>query len=176
MSSKAVSSLLLLLLFTGACTGLEHREGKGKAEVMLPVPFHPQDAYRCGPASLAEVLGYWGVEVTPREIEEEVFKPSLRGSLTMDMLLYPRKAGFKSSAYGGGMEDLRDRLRQGYPLVLLVDFGFFVVQKNHFMVAVGYNGEGIFAHSGREKARFFPYAQLERIWKRTGYWTLLIHP
>ncbi|GBE37011.1 peptidase C39 family protein [bacterium BMS3Bbin07] len=184
MLNKTVSSVILvILLVVSGCAGPETwknpetLEKKGRGDnVMLSVPFFSQDAYQCGPVSLAEVFNFWGYKVAPQQIAGDIFKAHLKGTLSMDMLLYPRRAGFRASAYKGGMEDIRDKIQKGYPLIVMVDFGFFVIEKNHFMVIVGYNNDGIFAHSGKEKEEFFSYGKLERIWKKTDYWTLLIEP
>ncbi len=175
--NKTVSSVILvILLVVSGCAGPEVQGKNGKGDVILSVPFFPQDAYQCGPVSLAEVFNFWGSEVNPQEIAGDIFNARLNGTLSMDMLLYPRRAGFRAAAYKGGMEDIRDKIQKGYPLIVMVDFGFFVIEKNHFMVIVGYNNDGIFAHSGKEKEEFFSYGKLERIWKKTDYWTLLIEP
>lgn len=175
MSSKTVF-LIILVILLGGCAGLETQGQKERGDVMLSTPFFPQDAYQCGPVSLAEVFNFWGVKVTPREIAGDIFKDRLNGTLSMDMLLYTRRAGFRALAYNGSTEDIRDKVKKGYPLIVLVDFGFYIVEKNHFMVIVGYNNNGVFAHSGKEKEKFFSYSKLQRIWKKTGYWTLLIKP
>jgi len=166
----------IILTVTYGCAGVGIRGEKERAEHAVAVPFFPQDAYQCGPVSLAEVLAFWGLDVTPEEIAADVFSSRLSGTLSMDMVLYPRRKGFRASAYSGGVEDIHDKIRQGYPLVVLVDFGFSFVEKNHFMVIVGYNDNGVFAHSGRERGKFFSYGRLQNIWKKTGYWTLFIRP
>ncbi len=168
--------LIIFVILLGGCAGLETQGKKERGDVMLSVPFFPQDTYQCGPVSLAEVFNFWGVKVAPRKIAGDIFNARLNGTLSMDMLLYPRSAGFKASAYKGSMEDIRDKIGKGYPLIVMVDFGFFVIEKNHFMVIVGYNNDGVFAHSGKEKEEFFSYSKLQRIWGKTGYWTLLIKP
>lgn len=168
-------AIILLLGLSGCAAPLQHgRSGKG--DVRLSVPFFPQERYRCGPASLAGVLNYWGVETTPEGIAEEIFSASAKGTLDMDMLLYPRRHGLRSTMYAGSLQDLRDRIREGHPLIVLVDMGLSFVQKNHFMVVVGYNDEGVFVHSGKEREGFIPFEDFERIWERAGRWTLLIQP
>ncbi len=175
MSNKAIFTVIVVIILSG-CAGIENQGKERRGGVILSVPFFSQDAYQCGPVSLAEVFNFWGDKVTPGEIAGDIFKSRLKGTLSMDMLLYPRRAGFSTSAYKGGMDDLRDKIRNGYPLIVLVDFGFYVIEKNHFMVIVGYNSNGVFAHSGKEKEKFFTYSELQRIWKKTDYWTLLIKP
>ncbi|MDO8724317.1 MAG: C39 family peptidase [Syntrophales bacterium] len=38
------------------------------------VLFFLQETYQCGPASLAGGMHYWGVEASPEEIAEEIYK------------------------------------------------------------------------------------------------------
>ena len=45
------------------------------------VPFYPQKAYQCGPAALAMVLEWSGINVDPDTLVPEVFTPSRKGSL-----------------------------------------------------------------------------------------------
>jgi predicted double-glycine peptidase len=92
------------------------------------------------------------------------------------MVLYVERRGLRARQYRGNLEDLRTTIDSGYPLVVLVDEGFFVYQKNHFMVVIGYGGEGILANSGREQQKSIPIKDFLRSWGRTKFWTLLIRP
>jgi ABC-type bacteriocin/lantibiotic exporter with double-glycine peptidase domain len=144
---------------------------------MIPnVPFYPQEEFQCGPASLAGVLNYWGINVSPEEIASEIYSESARGTLNIDMGLYAEKRGLKARRYRGSLEDIKSKIDSGYPLIVLVDEGFLVYQKNHFMVVIGYGGEGILANSGREQHKFIPVKDFLRSWERTKFWTLLITP
>ena len=57
------------------------------------VPFYPQEAYQCGPASLAMALAWSGIPVDPEAITPEVFTPSLKGSLQSAMISAARRRG-----------------------------------------------------------------------------------
>jgi ABC-type bacteriocin/lantibiotic exporter with double-glycine peptidase domain len=140
------------------------------------VPFYPQEEYQCGPASLAGVLTHWNINVSPEEIASEIYSKSAKGTLNIDMGLYAQKRGLKARQYRGSFEDIKSKIDSGYPLIVLVDEGFLVYQKNHFMVVVGYGGEGILANSGREQHKFIPFKEFLRSWERTKFWTLLITP
>jgi len=140
------------------------------------VPFHPQEEFQCGPASLAGVLNHWNINVSPEEIASEIYSKSAKGTLNIDMVLYVEKTGLKARQYRGSFEDVKTKIDSGYPLIVLVDEGFLIYQKNHFMVVIGYGAEGILANSGREQRKFIPVKEFLRSWERTKFWTLWITP
>jgi len=146
------------------------------SHVILNVPFHPQEEFQCGPASLAGVLNHWNINVSPEEIASEIYSKSAKGTLNIDMGLYAEKRGLKARQYRGSFEDIKSKIDSGYPLIVLVDEGFLVYQKNHFMVVIGYQKEGLVANSGREQHKFIPVKDFLRSWERTKFWTLLITP
>ncbi|MBI5213139.1 MAG: C39 family peptidase, partial [Nitrospirae bacterium] len=76
--------------------------------------------------------------------------------------------------YAGNWEDLKTRIDGGYPLIVLVDYGFFVYQANHFMVVVGYNEDGVTVNSGKTEHAFIEKEKFLRSWEKTNYWTLWI--
>ncbi|MBI5212756.1 MAG: C39 family peptidase, partial [Nitrospirae bacterium] len=63
------------------------------------VPFYPQEDYQCGPASLAGVMNYWGVDIKPEDIAKEIYSSSARGTLDIDMFIYANKKGFHAQQY-----------------------------------------------------------------------------
>lgn len=138
------------------------------------VPFYPQEDYQCGPASMASVLSYWNVRAEPDDIGKEIFSKSARGTLTIDMILYAKKNGFYAEQSKGSMEQLKNSVDSGYPIIVLVDYGISVFQINHFMVVTGYNNDGVIVHSGKFPNRFISQKDFLSAWKKTDYWTLLI--
>ncbi len=142
--------------------------------VLEKVPFYPQEDHQCGPASLAGVLNYQGLGISPEEIASDLFSKSAGGTLTIDMALYPQRKGFFSLSYSGSMSDLREKIDSGYPLIVMVDYGFSVWQKNHFMVVVGYNNDGVIANSGRKEHEFIENDSFLKIWRKADLWTLLV--
>ena len=166
--------LILLLLFS--CVRTPHIKESKPTRIIENVPFYPQEMYQCGPASLAGVLNYWGIDVSPEEIAGEIYSRSAKGTLNIDMVLYVEKKGFKANPYEGSFEDIKRNIDLGYPLVVMVDFGFWVYQQNHFMVVFGYHEKGIIVHSGKERYKFIPLEDFLKLWKRTRSWTLRITP
>lgn len=140
------------------------------------VAFYPQKAYQCGPASLAGVLNYWGIKVSPNDISNEIYSSSAKGTLTLDMKFYAENKGLRAIIYKGNLEDIKQKINSGYPLIILVDFGFWIFKKNHFMVVTGYDENGVIVNSGKEKQKFLLKEELLRSWRKTDFWTLLITP
>jgi ABC-type bacteriocin/lantibiotic exporter with double-glycine peptidase domain len=140
------------------------------------VPFYSQETYQCGPVSLAGVLNYWGVKITPDDIAKEIFSKSARGTLTIDMVFYVQMKGLKAIQYKGNIDDLKKNIDSNYPVIVLVDYGISLYQVNHFMVVLGYNEHGVIVNSGRSKHKFISDEDFTKVWKKTNYWTLLINP
>jgi len=140
------------------------------------VPFYPQETYQCGPASLAGVLNYWGVDVTPDDIAREIFSESARGTLNIDMVLYAQSKGLQANYYRGNIEDIQRNISCGFPMIVLVDFGFMLYQANHFMVIVGYNENSVVVNSGKYQGRLLSWKDFKKAWGKANYWTLFIAP
>ncbi len=172
---RILFSFYLLFLLTSCVTVKEIPESK-PTRIIENIPFYSQESYQCGPASLASVLNYWGVNVTPDNIAKEIFSESARGTLNIDMILYTQRMGLDATQYRGSIEDLKKNIESGYPLIVLVDYGFSLYQVNHFMVVVGYNENGVIVNSGRDKGKFISEKDFIKAWDRTKYWTLLIKP
>ena len=171
---RARLPLLLLIAFLTSCAAVPSVRESGPSRSIEDVPFYPQEMYQCGPASLAGVLNSWGVSVSPEEIADEVYSRSAKGTLNVDLVFYAERLGLKASHYRGSIEDLRKKIDSGFPLVVMVDYGFWVYEQNHFMTVLGYDGTGVVVHSGKERGKHVPLGSFLKSWKRTGYWTLLV--
>jgi len=168
--------LSLTLLFLSSCAGTLRIEMSKVRQIIKNVPFYPQERYYCGPASLAGILNFWGVTVLPEEVAAEIYSRSARGTLTLDMIFYPEKRGLRATQYEGSFEDIKKNINASYPLIVMVDNGFWIYQKEHFMVVLGYHENGLVVNSGRYQYKFIPLSNFLKSWKRTRYWTLLITP
>jgi ABC-type bacteriocin/lantibiotic exporter with double-glycine peptidase domain len=170
----SLSFLFLLLLLS--CAGSSSSLPTKGTRIVEGVPFYSQEEYQCGPASLAGVLNYYGVKVTPADIAAEIFSRHARGTLDMDMVFYTQKKGLKAEPYSGSVEDLRRCIDSRQPLIVLIDHGFWVYQKSHFMVVVGYDEKGVMVNSGKEEHKFLSQDSFSKTWERTKFWTLKITP
>jgi len=170
--------LFSLIVFQGCAAGPDSVTSEVAPSIgcgkVNEVPFYPQVSFQCGPASLAGVLNFFGESVTPDEIAEAIFRRDIRGTVTLDMLLYARKRGFFAEWYNGSVDDIRRSVDERVPLIVMVDFGFAGVRKNHFMVVVGYTPEGVIANSGKTREKLIPWKDFLAYWNRTKRWALRI--
>ena len=166
--------LLLLLYLLFSCTRTIAVSESKAIHMIENIPFYPQEEYQCGPSSLSGVLNYYGVDVSPEDIALQIFSASAKGTLNVDMILYAEKKGLTAYQYESSFQDIKDKIHSRYPLIVMVDYGFWIFQSNHFMVVVGYNEEGIIVNSGREQFKFIPLMDFLKLWKRTQFWSLLI--
>jgi predicted double-glycine peptidase len=144
------------------------------AVLIRDVPFFPQTDSNCGPASLASVLTYYGDAVTPKEVAESIYRQNLGGTVTLDMILFARQRGFTARWYSGEAGHLRKALEKGVPLIVMVDLGFARVIKNHYMVLVGCDPQGVIVNTVEAKKRQIPWQRFLSAWQRTACWTLWV--
>lgn len=148
--------------------------------IVIDLPFYSQSDYECGPASLASVLNYWnrkrGIEeITVEEIIGSIYSPHARGVLGIDLEAYARKKGFSTLQKKGSINELKQLIDNRIPPLILVSYGFYVYQLDHFLVVKGYNEKGIIVNS-KKPDEFISYKKLEEIWQRTDNWMLVIRP
>src|SRR4051812_30895855 len=63
---------------------------------LAQVPFFPPGEYQCGPAALAMAMDASGAQLKPEALVDEVWLPSRKGSLQVEMLATPRRHGLVS--------------------------------------------------------------------------------
>jgi ABC-type bacteriocin/lantibiotic exporter with double-glycine peptidase domain len=114
--------------------------------------------------------------VSPEQIAREIFSPSARGTLNLDMILFAEKKGMKALYYKGSVDDIKSKIDLGYPVIVLIDLGLWLYQQNHFMVVVGYYENGIVANSGKDRLKPISLKDFIKTWEKTNFWTLLITP
>jgi len=82
----------------------------------------------------------------------------------------------KATHYKGSIDDIRNKIDLGYPVIVLVDLGLLIYQQNHFMVVVGYDENGIVANSGKNRLKPIFLENFIKTWEKTNFWTLWIKP
>jgi hypothetical protein len=150
----------------------------GHGHLIAGVPFVSQDEYQCGPAALAMVLRYYGAAVSQEEIAREVYLPSLRGTLNLDLEFYARRRGFATRAFEGTLDRVRDEIRGGRPLIVFHDLGVPGYPVPHFAVLLGFDDRAgvVVLHSGPTAYRILSYEDFMRSWARRRSFALLVTP
>lgn len=150
--------------------------GSASAAEIEGVPFVKQASNFCGPASLESVMAFYGAPAGQETIARSVYCQGLRGSLITDLENYAKLKGFETKLAQGDVGDLKALIDRKMPVIVLVDLGFWVVSKPHYLVVTGYTDSGVVAHTGHEPSRLFSSGDFARIWKKKGSTYLLIHP
>ncbi|MFO7460351.1 MAG: cysteine peptidase family C39 domain-containing protein [Desulfatiglandales bacterium] len=140
------------------------------------VPFVAQAREQCGPAALSSVLAYHGLDLAPETVAERTHNEKLRGSLITDLENFARGLDFQTKSGRGTVEELRTFIREGKPVIVLVDLGRWFVTQPHYLVLLGYSPEGLIAHDGERASRLFRYPDFERMWEKLGQTYLLVYP
>ncbi len=138
------------------------------------VPFIRQDSQYCGPAALASVLSYYGAPVDQKVIGSRVYNEKLQGALITDLERYARDAGFETKSGRGTVEELKAEIDHGRPVIVLVDRGFWVLSRTHYLVVFGYDDEGFTAHDGFTAAQRYRYDSFRDMWEKMGNAYLLV--
>lgn len=186
--NAATIFLLVICLFLSACSApqtrqlLSQRQPSERQGHLLDVPFYPQTQYQCGPAALAGLLQYYGVDTSPEELEPLVYLPERKGSLQLEMKAAVRR--HELIAYPlvdverQAMVRLLNALDENYPVLVLQNLGIDSLPQWHYAVVTGYDlrSREIILNSGIEQNYRMGISRFERTWKRGGFWGLLATP
>ena len=145
-----------------------------------PLEYIPQTLNNCGPASIAEVLAFWGVNRSQAEVQSVLRGdgnpygmtpagvPAYVASLGMDAVL----------GTGGTRDTIKTLLRAGFPVIVNqtvsdTDLEF------HYRPIEGFDDAGgTFIASDPLIGPQYPigYAQFEQVWAYTGHRFMVLYP
>ncbi len=179
---KPVAAALFVLAAAGCAAPQTSRliEAPGalppRAEI-AEVPFFAQERYYCGPAALAMVLAWSGLQVTQEDLVAQVYTPGKEGTLAADILTATRRNG-RLAVEVGSLPDLLAEVAAGNPVLVFQNLAIEWWPQWHFAVAVGYDlpaGE-VVLRSGLEARRVTDLSTFERTWARGDYWAMVALP
>ncbi|RYY95727.1 MAG: bacteriocin-processing peptidase family protein [Comamonadaceae bacterium] len=152
-------------------------EGVPRQVELAQVPFFPQKDYQCGPAAIGMALAHSGVPVQPDALVDEVWLPSRKGSLQVEMLATPRRHGRVSYRLSPRYGDLLREVAAGNPVVVLQDVGA-IGSTWHYAVVNGYDyATGtVYLRSGLKMRQELSFTAFERTWLQGGYWGMVVLP
>jgi tetratricopeptide (TPR) repeat protein len=144
------------------------------ADDVLDVPFIAQKPNYCGPAALAMLANYYGHPVTQDEIASAIYLPDVGGTLTSELGDYARRFNLWVREYHGTLDDLRQKLDAGVPLLVLGKFG----DQPHYFVVLGWDKfrQVVTVHSDTRPRYQMRLEDFQMRWDRAGNWTLLVCP
>lgn len=139
------------------------------------VPFVKQKTDFCGPASLSSVFGFYGLNISQEEIGKYVYSDKLKGALITDLENFAKERGFKTILKRSSIEEIKHFIDLNQPVIALMDLGFWVISKPHYIVIFGYNEKGFIAHTGYEPEKIIEYREFEERWEKLGKVILVIY-
>lgn len=186
-SSKPLRLALLVaaLLLVTACAGRtdwprdDHLDGDPRPQFRhLEVPFHAQEKYQCGPASLAMMLNAQSLEATPEELVDRVYLPERGGTLQVELVSAARERGLLVYPLNPDLEALLDEVAAGEPVLVMQNLRFSWWPQWHYAVVVGYDErrEELILHSGVEENYRQSLGLFERTWARADRWAVTMTP
>ena len=178
---------LAALCCLGGCISLPQSEAlRASPPAGLPprveltqVPFHRQDDFLCGPASLAMVFNAAGFSSASVEsVTPLVYLPGRQGSLQAEMLGATRRTGLVAYTLAPQLEDVLREIAAGTPVVVLLNLALKLIPVWHYAVIVGYDLEKreVIVRSAKRERDEWSFAFLEYFWQDSGYWSMLALP
>jgi tetratricopeptide (TPR) repeat protein len=143
---------------------------------LTAVPFFAQTQYQCGPASLAMVLNWAGIPITPEELAPQVYLPERQGSLQVELLAATRRHGRVPYVLSPQLESVVSEVTAGNPVLVLQNLGYSWHTQWHYAVVVGFNipHEEIVLRSGTEARHVVSMQLFENTWARSGHWAMVV--
>jgi len=145
---------------------------------LTEVPYFAQDAFQCGPATLAMVLNAAGIAVSPEKLKPELYLPDRHGSLQVEMLAATRRQGAIAYQLAPELSDVLREIAAGTPVVVLQNLAYSWYPVWHYAVAIGYDLDDaeMILRSGPEQRQIMPMRTFEYTWSRSGYWAMVALP
>lgn len=171
-----IVSVLFLLIGAGCAVTERQTISRGPTHLVEGVPFYPDSRYWCAPASLAGVLGYWGEQIRPEAIADEVYSPSAKGALPSDLRWYASQQGYSATLTQGNQDRLERLIREDVPVVVLVEYDNLLGSSPHFMVVLGYNSTSWIVNSDTNEHQRIDRDRFRTLWTRTDQLMLVVQP
>jgi len=142
------------------------------------VPFYTQQAFYCGPTTLAEVFEYNDIKRLPEEIAPQLFIPKRKGSLQLEMVAATRQQGLLAYTERGNLKKLLYFVQNNIPVVVLQNLGLSWYPMWHYAVVKGYDltTQKLILHTGDVENRQVGLSVFERTWQRANFWFLIALP
>ncbi len=180
---RALSIAALAVAIAGCSTTPQTRALLARDDPGIParveltaVPFHPQEEYQCGPASLATVLAFSAVEVSPDALVSQVYVPGRQGAFQVEMLAATRQYQRLAHTINPTLEALFTSVANHQPVLVLQNLGLDWYPQWHYAVVVGYDLDRrrVVLRSGVTERYEMGMRLFERTWRRAEHWGMVV--
>ena len=183
MHNRFFTGIFALALLGGCMTPpqsaalLQQTSEAFSAPVVLDeIPFFPQQAYQCGPAALATMLGASQVNVIPEDLVPLVYVPEREGSFQVELIAAARSYGRLAYEIPQTLTALLAEVNASHPVLVMQNLGVAWYPKWHYAVVKGFDLEKkqVILNSGVLENYAMPLTTFERTWARSGYWAIVV--
>nr|WP_272871521.1 PA2778 family cysteine peptidase [Ruegeria lacuscaerulensis] len=145
--------------------------------VVTDVPLIKQNEFHCGPASLAMVFQWAGLDVTQTDVAAQSFTPGAKGTYLADMVGAARRHEMLAVRLST-LEEVLDEVAAGNPVIIFQNLGLKWAPRWHYAVVVGYdlNSDEITLHSGQHERMTMDLRLFMRTWQRGDNWAMAVLP
>ncbi len=145
--------------------------------IVAGVPLIQQEAFYCGPASIAMVMQWSGHDVTQDDIASLAFSPGAGGTYLADMIGSARRKG-QLAVEINNFDALLSEIGAGHPVIVFQNLGLGIAPVWHYGVVTGYDlqRDEVYLNSGQLDQMVMPFALFERTWRRGDFWGLVVLP
>jgi len=159
---------LLLLTTLSACA--QQSFDPSEMDIVLDLPAFAEQVRSddCASVALSSLLQYYGHQISPDEIDREVYDPVLGGSLLLDLETFAAKQGLKTHSGRGNLELLQTLLKKKIPVLLPIDLGWGQWRRPHYVVIFGYSPNSFLIHKDHDTTTEISHQQLEKKWGKAG--------
>ncbi|WP_375162932.1 PA2778 family cysteine peptidase [Pseudomonas sp. LS44] len=149
-----------------------------QAVELTEVPFFAQDAYQCGPAALATMLGQRGIATTPGQLKPQVYLPQRKGSLKLELVAAARQHGMLVYPLEPNLDALLAQVAADNPVLVMQNLGYDWWPQWHFAVLVGYDRskQELILRSATTKRWRTDFKTFDNTWRRAERWAVVTLP
>lgn len=178
MLAKACMLVFVFILTSCAATGVREvtiDPQLPRYSELTQTPFFPQQEYHCGPAALATALHAVDIQVSPDTLAPEVYIPSRKGSLQVEMLAAARRHGALAVKIAPDLGAVLKEIAAGNVVVVMQNLGLSWAPSWHYAVVVGYDldKELMWLRSGTFERFEMTLSTFQRTWARSRYWAFV---
>ncbi len=177
-------AIAVALLAAGCATvDVPELEPVGRERVVLDdVEYFPQRGDDdCGVACVTTVLRHLGSDLAFEQVDEELKRVEGGGVIPVEIVFFARMHGYRVTLLDSGLNDLRQRLTAGRPLILLLHYApgatrRLTGQPGHYVVAVGFDDDAreVIVHSDTNSFQRKSYRSLQRRWSESDFLAIQI--
>lgn len=141
----------------------------------LQVTIYPQEAYFCGPSSMATLLNHQKIEFIYDDIVASTFTPELKGSLQVEMKATARRYGLIPYEINPNLAAVLSEVSDNRPVLVLFNLGLSSLPVWHYSVVTGFkkSTKEIFLSAPKGDQTWMSFSEFERFFERGGSWAIV---